>query len=202
MPAPESDVAPPVVDPTALRLPFLVDDYFAPNGCFGDADCQGEVININSRVCSDRPLTAQGVCRRYTYRPLATDAPGYQGFLGILFQDVGPGGEDDIGRVPPVAVEAGARRVVFWAHVASGTTLVHFRAGGSNNWEGNMDTSLPYHDVFGVPLSVMLTTEQQQLEINLSGVTYPDVVSPFGWAIQSGGLTEPIELFIDDLRWE
>lgn len=190
------------MDPTAIRLPFLVDDYFVPNGCFGDANCQGEVININSRACSDRASSAQGVCRRYTYDPLAAEEPGYQGYLGILFQDVSPSGEDDIGLVPPVKVEAGARRVAFWAYVGSGEVMVHFRAGGANNWEGNRDLGLPYSDSFGVPLSVMLTKEPQQLEIDLSAITYTDVVSPFGWAIESEGATEPIELYIDDLRWE
>lgn len=186
----------------ALRLPFLVDDYFVPNGCFGDANCQGDVLNINSRACKDRPASAQGVCRRYTYTPLAGDEPGYQGYLGILFQDVGAGDETDIGRVPPVEVEPGATRVVFWAYLGSGAATVHFRAGGANNWEGNMDQGLPYWDSFGVPLSAPLTTEPQQLEIDLVGISYDGVVSPFGWAIESGGATEPFELYIDDLRWE
>jgi hypothetical protein len=203
--APEAaqDEGPPGgVDATALRLPFLVDDYFVPNGCFGDADCQGEVISINSRACSERPPSAQGACRLYTYDPLAADEPGYQGYLGILFQDVAPSDEEGIGLVPPVKIEPGARRVVFWAYVGTGMVMVHFRAGGANNWEGNRDPSLPYSDSFGVPLSVMLTTTPEQLEIDLTEVTYTEVVSPFGWAIESEGATDPIELYIDDVRWE
>jgi hypothetical protein len=183
-----------------LRLPFLVDDYFVPNGCFGDATCQGGVIEINSRVCSSpRPASAQGVCRRYTYDPLAEGEPGFQGYLGILFQDA-VSGSSDIGLVPPVSIEPGAKRVVFWAYLGSGSVMVHFRAGGANNWEGHNDQSLPYWDTFGVPLSVMLTTEPTQFEIDLSTTTYDKVVSPFGWAIV--GPTEPVELYIDDVRWE
>jgi len=63
--------------------------------------------------------------------------------------------------------------------------LVNFRSGGANNWEGVTDPSLPYKDDFGVPLPVTLDSEFQQLEIDLSGVTYDTVVSPFGWAIES-----------------
>jgi hypothetical protein len=202
------EATPPVVDPEMLRLPFLVDDYFVPNGCFGDANCQREVIDINSRACLDRPATSQSVCRRYSYTPLPDTDPEYQGFLGVLFQDVGPLGEDDIGRVPGLPVEPGARRVTFWAWLGPGQEqVVSFRAGGANNWEGNTDPSLPYADGFGVPLDVTLSDQLTQLEIDLSGVAYEDVVSPFGWAIEAPpavGTSAPstIELYIDDLRWE
>jgi len=191
-----------VVDPTAIRLPFLVDDYFVPNGCFGDNDCAGAVIDINSRACVDRPGSAQGVCRRYTYTPLGAEDAGYQGFLGILFQDVGPNGEGGIGEVPGLKVEAGARRVVFWASVAKGTTTVYFRAGGINNWKNVTDPTQPYTDDFGLEIPATLTPELQQFQIDLSGVTYDEVISPFGWAIESNGSTEPIQLYVDDLRWE
>ena len=42
----------------------------------------------------------------------------------------------------------------------------------------------------------------QQVVIDLSTTTYQDVVSPFGWAIKSEGHPDPIDLYIDDLRWE
>lgn len=203
MPPERGDETPPEeVDPERLRLPFLVDDYFVPNGCFGDDNCQGGVIDIDDRACGDRPASAQGSCRRYEYRPLSADAPGYQGYLGILFQDVAPDGENGIGRVPGLPVEPGAKRVVFWARVGSGSVDVAFRAGGANNWEGMTDDELPYKDDFGVPWDVTLTTELQRIEIDLTDVTYDTVVSPFGWAIVSEGRTDPIELYIDDPRWE
>ena len=188
-------------DPDFVRLPFLVDTYYVPSGCFGDANCQGAVLDIDSRACRDRLPSAQSVCRRYTYTPLAADAPGYQGFLGILFQDVGPG-EVDIGKVPGLPIEPGAKRVTFLAAVGAGSVEVAFRAGGANNWEGRTDPALPYKDDFGVGKDVVLDTKFQAVEIDLSGVTYEDVVSPFGWAIESNGRTDAIELFIDDLRWE
>jgi hypothetical protein len=203
LPKQQPDNGPPsaAVDPNVLRLPFLVDDYFVPNGCFGDDNCAGDVININSRACQDTPASVQSVCRLYTYQPLAKGAPGYQGFLGILFQDVVPG-TTEIGRVPGVAVQPGAQRVVFWAKVGVGPIDVAFRAGGANNWEGNTDPTLPYKDDFGVPRDVTLTKDYQQISIDLTGVTYKDVVSPFGWAIKSQGRTDAIELYIADLRWE
>ena len=184
-----------------LRLPFLVDDHFAPNGCFGDNNCAGDVLNIDSRACQNTPASVQSVCRLYTYQPLVKGAPGYQGFLGILFQEVVPG-TTEIGRVPGVAVEPGARRVVFWAKVGAGPIDVAFRAGGANNWEGNTDPSLPYKDDFGVPGDVTLNADYRQISIDLTGVTYKDVVSPFGWAIKSQGRTDPIQLYIADPRWE
>jgi len=196
------DGPPPAYDPNVLRLPFLVDDYFVPNGCFGDGNCQGDVIDIDSRGCQDRPAGVQSVCRLYTYRPLAEGAPGYQGFLGILFQDVGPTGQSDIGRVPGLPVQPGAKRAVFWAKVGSGSVKVAFRSGGANNWEGETDPALPYKDDFGVPRDVTLSKDYEQISIDLSGATYENVVSPFGWAIESAGTTEPIQLFIADLRWE
>ncbi len=200
-PPPATD---PSVDPNVVHLPFLVDDYFVPNGCFGDGNCGGGVLSINSRACLDRPATAQGVCRLYTYTPLAEGSPGYQGFLGVLFQGVGPTGEVDIGHVPGLAVQPGAKRVVFWAWVGatSGDVDVAFRAGGANNWEGRSDASLPYRDSFGVPKDVTLHKEFQKFTIELSGVTYSEVVSPFGWAITAIGRTPPIELYIADVRWE
>ena len=187
---------PPTVDPTVLRLPFLIDDYFVPNGCFGDSTCSGGVIEINSRACVDRPGSAQSVCRRYTYTPLAEGQPGYEGFLGIHFQDVGPLGEGGIGQVPGLKVEAGAKRLVFWAAVGTGPTPVYFKAGGI------IDPVLPHRDDFEVEIFPTLTSEFQQFEIDLTGVTYDEVVSPFGWAIESNGSTEPIQLFVDDMRWE
>jgi hypothetical protein len=190
------------IDPDQLRLPFLVDDYFVPNGCFGDNNCKGDVLVIDARACQDTPATVQSVCRLYRYTPLAKGAPGYQGFIGILFQDVGPNGESGLGEVPGVPVQPGAKRVAFWAKVDSGSVDVSFRAGGDNNWEGQTNPDLPYKDDFGVGQVVTLTKDYQQLSLDLTGVTYKDVVSPFGWAIESKGGTDPIGLYIADLRWE
>lgn len=195
------DTGPPAEPPSNLiRLPFLIDDHFVPNGCFGDADCAGDVITIDSRGCPDVPATVQGPCRLYTYKPSAAGTPNHLSYLGILFQDVGPGGESQIGKVPPLPVEPGAQRSVFWAKVGSGSVEVAFRAGGANNWEGNSNPNLPYRDTFGVPGDVTLTNEFQQIVIDLSGVTYGDVVSPFGWAVEN--VTEQLDLYIADVRWE
>jgi hypothetical protein len=196
-------VGPPAdLDPGVIRLPFLVDDYFVPNGCFGDGGCRDGVINIDSRGCQEPPASVQGVCRLYTYKPTPVGAPGHERYIGILSQDVGfpPDYDSRIGYVPPVPVQAGAKRSVFWAKVGSGELEVAFRAGGANNWDGKTDPSLPYKDSFGVPGDVTLTSEYQQIVIDLSGVTYSGVVSPFGWAIEDR--TEPVELYIADVRWE
>jgi hypothetical protein len=197
------DLGPPEEDPNAtraLRVPFLIDDHFVPNGCFGDANCQGDVIEIDSRACRDRVPTTQGACRRFSYRPLAKGDPGYAGFLGILFQS--PQDEHEIGKVPGVTVEPGAHRLSFWAALGSGSRVVSFRAGGANNWEGETDPSLPYKDDFGVGKEVTVDGEFRFVEIDLADATYEEVISPFGWAIHSNGRTDTIELFIDDLRWE
>ena len=196
------DGPPEPVDPNVVRLPFLVDDYFVPNGCFGDADCQGDVIHIDNRACQDPPATVQGVCRRYNYRPLIEGTTGFLGYLGILFQDVGPGGESEIGLVPGLPIQPGARHVVFWAKVGAGTLDLEFRAGGANNWKGETNPLLPYKDVFGVAKIVTLTKDFQQFSIELTGVSYTDVVSPFGWSIESKGSTDAVDLYIADVRWE
>jgi hypothetical protein len=104
--------------------------------------------------------------------------------------------------VPGRKVELGAKLVTFWAKVGAGSVDVGFRAGGANNWEGVTDASLPYKDDFGVALEVTLTSDYQKLEIDLSGVSYESVVSPFGWSIVSQGNPEPVQLFIADVRWE
>ena len=194
---------PPAVEPSVVRLPFLVDDYFVPNGCFGDDDCKSSVIHLDSRACEDKdpPATVQGVCRLYSYHPLALGSSGFHGYLGILFQQVGPG-VSDIGLVPGRPVQAGAKRAVFWARVGAGSVDVEFRAGGANNWEGVTDPDLPYKDVFAVPLPVTLTNRFQQFSIDLTGVSYETVVSPFGWSITSSGSTDPVDLYIADPRWE
>ncbi len=202
-----AELEPPLVDPVALRLPFLVDDYFVPNGCFGDANCQGDVIDISGRACEDRAFagrstSSQSVCRRFRYRPLPSDAPGYVGFLGVLFQDVGALENSEIGRVRGIPVEAGARRVVFSAASGAAGVAVLFRAGGANNWEGLSDPAFPYRDDFSSSLEVTLSRDFQQFELDLSQASYAEVVSPFGWALESSGSIEPVDLYIDDLRWE
>lgn len=189
-------------EPGTLRLPFLVDEYYVPNGCFGDANCQGSVLDIDGRACRDRVPTAQGACRRFRYTPLAPDDAAYRGYLGVLFQDVGLDDVVEIGSIPGLPVEPGARRVTFWAAVGAGTVEVSFRAGGANNWEGRTDPKLPYKDDFGVGKDVVLSTKFQQLEIELTDVTYDDVVSPFGWSIESNGRLDVVDLFVDDVRWE
>jgi len=201
LPQEVTDTGPPAEPPpNVIRLPFLVDDYFVPNGCFGDQHCQGDVITIDSRGCQDVPAAVQSGCRLFTYKPSAAGTPDHENYLGILFQDVGPNGEGEIGKVPPLPVQAGAKRSVFWAKVGVGPVEVAFRAGGANNWEGNSNPSLPYKDTFGVPGDVTLTETFQQIVIDLSGVTYGDVVSPFGWAIVDA--TEPVDLYVADVRWE
>jgi hypothetical protein len=181
-------------------LPFLVDDHFVPNGCFGDANCQGDVISIDSRACPpDRPLT-QSLCRRFRYTPLPADAAGFVGFLGILFQDVGEADASGIGQVPGLPIEPGAQRVLFRAGAARAGLQVTFRAGGA----GETDPSLPYRDEFVVSEAFTLSSELEPFQLDLSGVSYgAAVVSPFGWAIESDGTsTDPIDLFIQDVRWE
>jgi hypothetical protein len=197
-----TDTGPAPAEPGQVRLPFLVEDHFVPNGCFGDGDCDESVISIDAQGCPELPAGAQGGCRVYTYKPLAEGAPGYKGYLGILFQDVGPGGESRIGHVPPLPVQAGAKRVVFRAKVGKGEVAVAFRAGGANNWEGDTDSSLPYKDEFGVPGDAVVGTSFRQYSIDLNGVSYSGVVSPFGWAMIPNGNVEPVMLYIADVRWE
>jgi hypothetical protein len=186
-----------------LKLPFLVDDYFVPNGCFGDADCARGVLTIDSHGCEDPPASVQSVCRVFTYTPLPEGDPDKKGYLGILFQDVGEGGESTIGRVPGLPVQPGAKRVVFWAKLRSGNVQVGFRTGGANNWH-EIDKSLPYWDTFGIEKMVDLGNTYQKIAIDLSDTSYTDVVSPFGWSISSEEQTLPesMALYIADLRWE
>lgn len=213
LPPERQDIAPPGGLPEGtLRLPFLVDDYFVPNGCFGDGyvvkggvaervDCEGGVLRLESVGCAESDAPLQGSCRTFVYSPLAEGAPGYYGYLGILYQR-GDSGYTKIGEVPPRPVQPGARRVTFWAKVDTGSVVVAFRAGGANNWDGQTDPRLPYKDVFGVPNDLPVTTEFQQVQIDLAGVEYEEVVSPFGWAIETRGRTAPIRLSIADVRWE
>jgi hypothetical protein len=190
------------LDPDVIRLPFLVQDYFVPNGCFGDRDCSGGVITIDGRGCTSLPIKPQGACAAYAYTPLVEGDDGFKGYLGILFQDVGPEGESQIGKVPGRGVEPGATSVTFLAKVDAGPLDVSFRAGGANNWKGETDDTLPYRDEFGVELEVTLTNEYQRLTIPLSEVSYDTVVSPFGWSIESQGRVDPVQLFIAEVRWE
>jgi hypothetical protein len=205
LPESQPDVGPLDVDPDQLRLPFLVEDYFVPNGCFGDANCSSAVLTVDARSCSEQ-RSSQGVCRRYSYRPLEEGAEGYKGFLGILFQAPDPNSVE-IGRVPGKRIAPGARRVVFSARVEGDPVVVEFRSGGANNWEGTTDTSLPYKDDFGRPKAVTLTQAFQPIQIDLTGITYDSVVSPFGWAIVTKegpnlGMTDPVDMDIADVRWE
>ena len=179
-------------------MPFLVEDYFVPSGCFGDSVCKVGVLAIDRHACDEQEATVQGVCRVYTYTPSLT---GEDRYLGILFQR-GDTREGEIGKVPGLPVQPGAKRLVFFAKVGAGKHEVDFRAGGANNWDGKTNPALPYKDSFGVPLNVTLGTRYEQLVIDLTEAAYTEVVSPFGFSIPATAQNEPVSLYISDVRWE
>lgn len=182
-----SDQAPP--GNTAQSLPLTVSDSFTPSGFMGDGQTSPAAIVVNSSACMQpRPTGAVGDCYRVTY------TPGAQGWAGVYWQYP----ENNWGASPGKRVEAGAKRVTFYAAGAAGDETLQLLVGGESN------AMLPYQDSFKVMATFTLTTALMQYQIDISGRNYDSgVLGAFGWTLVAPiGARAPIVFYLDSIRWE
>lgn len=163
-----------------VQLPFVVDDHFIPAGPMGDAI--GSIENQPNQ-CLARPAGAQGGCYAF---PVSVG--GALGWSGLYWLE----SPNQWGSEPGVAIQAGARKVRFFA-ASSEPIQASFLVGGI------VDPAL-YPDGFTRKLDVELTRTLTEYEISLDGASYDDgVQGGFGWTVTP---TKDITLYLDSIRWQ
>ena len=201
--------------------PFVVSDYYAPSGAFGDGATPGNVVINENLGCKERPPGARGHCFSFVYRavdPYVDPANGNTGicnFAGVFWQTP----PNNWGSDPGLPIESAfpkLRGARFYAAVDAGAQAVSFGVGGLGLPPGASagfvcpPTAIPpgqYYDQIGRPagmplLPQTLTTEWSQLEVPLE-VRAPPVttlLSAFSWSTAWPG--HALTVYVDDLVYE
>jgi len=169
-----------------VALPFLVSDYYSPDGYWGDGEKRGALVVDKS--CPQRAPAATGDCYTITY------VPGERHFAGINWQYP----HNNWGTEPGLPIAGGATRITLQARGGRGGEKVGFGAGqmGPN----------PHNDGFSVgPLEADVTAAWAPLAIPLQGKSYggPDgVIGAFALSLMAAPEEEgPIVIYLDDIRW-
>lgn len=183
---PPPDAAP---EPTALKLPVTISDYFVPGGYMGDGEVSPTAITVQTTACSQpRPAMAAGDCYWFTY------TPGARAWAGVYWQYP----EKNWGADPGKQIEPGATRVTFHAAGATGREVIQFIAGGVN------DMNLPYRDGFMATKTIALTTTLTQYQIDITAKSYGSgVLGAFAWSVGvPPDSTDPVEFYLDTIQWQ
>jgi hypothetical protein len=201
--------------------PFLVSDYFAPSGAFGDGATPGNVV-INENVgCKDRPSGARGHCFSFVYQAIVPYVDPHSGntgscnFAGVFWQSPPNNWGTDPG-LPIDTAFSKLNRVAFFAAVASGPQPVTFGAGGIGQVPGSPACFAcppptvpagPYYDQIGLPgcatpPPMTVGTDWARFEIPIAPRTTPvtTLLGAFSWATAWSG--QPVTVYIDDLAYE
>jgi hypothetical protein len=171
-----------------IPVPFLVSDYYSPDGYFGDGETRG-YLDV-TRVCPDRPPEAAGDCYTVSY------TVGPKKFAGVIWQYPHNNWGVERGR----QIASGATRIAFSARGAVGGEKVKFGAGQSGGAK--------YHDVFQLsPLEATLTTGWTDQAVLLRGETYsgPDgLLGAFQVVLEmaSAKVGDQVTFYLTNLRWE
>jgi hypothetical protein len=172
--------------PEPIALPFVVSDYYSPDGYWGDGETRG-YLDLQ-KVCPQRAPGATGDCYTITY------APGPRRFAGINWQY--PHNNWGFSRGRNIA--AGAVRISVQARGVVGGEVVSFGAGqvGSAN---------PFNDAFSLsPISAALTTGWTTTELPFGAATYggtQGVLAAFVISLTAGASDATSVFYLDDIRW-
>jgi hypothetical protein len=177
-------------DPPAavVPIPFVVSDYYSPDGFYGDGETRG-FLDVQ-RNCPDRPANAAGDCYAISY------LVGPKKFAGVIWQYPHNNWGIDRGR----QVGPGATRISFQVKGKTGGEKAKFSAGQS--------TTPKFHDVFHLsPLEATMTTAWTAQSVLLRGETYngPDgLLGAFEVAFDAGTaqVGDSFVVYLTDLRWE
>jgi hypothetical protein len=170
-----------------LPVPFVVSDYYSPDGFFGDGEVRGQ-LQLD-KACPSRPPGAGGDCYTVSYRP------GVKRFAGIFWQHP----HNNWGTWPGHTIAAGATRVSVQARGARGGEQITVGAG--------QNASQPHRDSFKAPEQTLaLTTTWTRHEIPMLGLPYATggsgVIGAFLLSLKAPEDDAVTVFHLDDLRWE
>jgi hypothetical protein len=173
--------------PEPIALPFVVSDYYSPDGFWGDGETRG-YLDLQ-KVCPDRAPGASGDCYTISY------TPGPRRFAGINWQYP----HNNWGFWRGRTIAAGATSITVQARGAAGGEVVSFGAGqlGGPN---------PYNDTFTLgPVGSTLTTIWTAATVPFRGASYggPNgVLAAFAVSLTASATDAPSVFYLDDIRWE
>ena len=169
-----------------LPVPFVVSDYYSPDGFFGDGETRGALDLV--KQCPDRPAGARGDCYTITYRP------GIKRFAGIFWQFP----HNNWGFWPGLVVAPGAARITFQARGSEGNEVLSVGAG-------QKDGPNPHNDGFKLEQTTAgLTPQWKQFEVPFRGASYASdsgVIGAFVFSLVAPEDDRPVRFYLDDIRW-
>ena len=156
-----------------IKLPLVVDDYYAASGYRADAEIPGVVSDL---TCSRRAGEQKGRCHAFTWKPSSERAWAAVEWISHTNQ----------------------KRVI-----AEGATHIRFYAWGEQGGERiSLKAGIAPLDGFEVrPPSIVLEKEPKKYLIPIDDIGYESgVLSPFAW-IADRPLHQPLKFYIDDIQW-
>jgi hypothetical protein len=169
-----------------LPLPFVVSDYYSPDGFFGDGELRGQMELIKS--CPDRAPGARGDCYTINYHP------GVKRFGGIYWQHP----HNNWGYFPGHLIAPGATHITFRARGGRG-------GEGLTAGAGQAGTPNPHNDNFAVEQTTFtLTSGWTDHELPFRGTRYDGpsgVIGAFLITLIAPDNDQPVTVYLDDIRW-
>ena len=166
-------------------MPFVVSDYYSPDGFFGDGETRGRVTLV--RGCPNRPADAAGDCVGITY------LPGAKRSAGIFWQHPHNNWGDYHGHF----ISEGATRITFSARGESGGESLTVGAG--------QKSANAVSDKFSLEeVQVALTKDWKAYELPFRGMKYDSPTGVVGafmvrWSAKDND--DPSVFYLDDIRW-
>jgi hypothetical protein len=169
-----------------LPVPFVISDYYSPDGFFGDGETRGQ-LEVR-KDCPDRAPRASGDCYVVNYRP------GVRRFGGVFWQYP----HNNWGYWPGHQIAPGATRIRFQARGARGGEGLS--AGAGQNMTPN-----PHNDSFRLEEATFALTDRwSEHEVPFRGASYggpSGVIGAFLITLVAPENDEPVVIYLDDLRW-
>ncbi len=168
-----------------LPLPFVLSDYYSPDGFFGDGEKRGQ-LQLD-KTCPGRAAGSAGDCYTITYRL------GDKKFAGIFWQHP----HNNWGFWPGHRVAPGAKKITFKVRGDRGGEVVSFGAGQMGMNEHN--------DVFKLEQkTVGLTTDWKDEEVAFNNADYQGQSGVIGAFVVSIPAPESgtAKFYLDDVRWQ
>ncbi len=176
--------AEPPVEP--VPVPFVVSDYYSPDGFFGDGETRGR-LDVR-KECPDRAPGASGDCYVLTYRP------GVKRFGGVFWQYP----HNNWGYWAGHQIAPGAGRIRFQARGARG-------GEGLTAGAGQTMTPNPHNDSFRLEEATFALTDRwTEREVPFRGAGYggpSGVIGAFLITLIAPEDDQPVVIYLDDIRW-
>lgn len=157
---------------------------YVPSGWMGDIE------SISMYECDRVNPHTGDMAIRASFAPTGT-----LGWAGVYWQNP----ENNWGDLSGGYDLTGATRLTFWVRGADGGEVVEFLVGGLG------DPGAPYSDTLRPARStgpIALSTEWEQVEINLEGEDLSRVIGGFAWVASRCYNNAPITFYIDDVGFD